>query len=140
MAFLSRAASPSLWPQRSSVCSATKLSGRGSAGTAMRKFTPTTTGRWLPRRFIGSTNGFANRKSVLGHTTCECCANIFFIGPHHRLDELVEAHLRHPPELRSRLARITMQVVDLGRPQISLVHLHELLPIEPELRKSDVEN
>src|SRR5262249_11893304 len=37
------------------------------------------------------------------------------VGPHHPLHELLETHLRLPPELRLRLARVADEQVDLGR-------------------------
>src|SRR5712691_9047404 len=48
----------------------------------------------------------------------------------HLADELVEGRLGFPAELLGRLARVSAQLVDLGRPQVGLIAHNVLVPVE----------
>src|SRR5713226_5634546 len=48
----------------------------------------------------------------------------------HLADELVKRRLGFPAELLGRLARVSAQLVDLGRPHVGLIANDVLVPVE----------
>src|SRR5260370_39771127 len=48
----------------------------------------------------------------------------------HLADELFERRLGFPAELLGRLAGVSAQLVDFGRPQVGLIAHHVLVPVE----------
>ena len=66
--------------------------------------------------------------------------DVFFVRADHHVDQLLEADLRLPTQHPLGLAGIAVQVVDLGRPEVTRIDLDVLAPVEVQRAERDVQH
>src|SRR6266496_2640363 len=114
---------------------ATVQPARPSAGTSAPPSVPRapkTTATVRPTALLSQTLG-------AGRAPSQRAAHVFLVGAHHHLDQALEGDLRLPAEHAQRLARIAVEVIDLGRPEVPRVDLDVLLPVEIQRAERDVQ-
>src|SRR5712692_4607779 len=88
--------------------------------------------RWPATKSLRAFTGEAPRRSLVVVVCGESmllhelvALGGFEVLAHHLGDELLEAYLRRPAELRARLARIAEERLDFGRPEVARIDRHD---------------